>query len=148
MRPTLDEYFIKVAEVVSSRAACLRKQYGCVLVKDKYIVSTGYNAPPVGEPHCEICTKSCETKDEAAYSGCPSSHAEMNALLLASKEEMQGATLYLAGFDVRTGTWISAKPCEICLRLIKNAGVARVVNKDGLLYERGADNLLVEVKDD
>ena len=62
---------------------------------------------------------------------------------------MLGADLYLAGYDVATGDEnINASPCEICLRLIKNAGINRVINRTGIIYERGEDGIMQEVNND
>jgi dCMP deaminase len=75
-------------------------------------------------------------------------HAEMNAIISASRNEMLGADLYLAGFDVRGEAPIecSAWPCEICLRLIKNAGINTVINNQGVIYKRSENsNLLLQL---
>lgn len=148
-RPSIDEYYIGIAKAVSVRSTCMKKHYGCVIVKNGEIISTGYNNPPRGEPHCLTCTKCNSGKDEATYLSCPSIHAEQNALLSASRNEMLGADLYLAGYDVSSGVAIECEawPCEICLRLIKNAGIDRVINHIGVIYERKKDGILYR-KDD
>lgn len=135
-RPSLDEYYIKIAEAVSLRSTCLRKHHGAVIVKNGEIISTGYNNPPRGEKHCTECTKCGNGKDEAAYLSCPAVHAEQNAIISASRRDMIGATLYLAGIDVKSGEPVAfdAWPCEICLRLIKNAGITEIVNRSGCIY--------------
>lgn len=135
-------YYLDIACAVSRRAPCLKKQYGAVIVNNDRICSTGYNGPPSKEPHCTQCTKGSTDHDINEYSCCPSVHAEMNAIIMASKEEMLGADLYLAGFDVKTNAFIAAEPCQICLRLIKNAGINRVYNKNGLIYERKSGVLI------
>lgn len=149
-RPTLDEYYLNMALTVATRATCLKKKYGAVIVKDGYAVSMGYNGAPSGEPHCTECTKCDHGKDLETYLSCKSVHAEMNALLAASRQEMLGADLYLAGFDLKTGEAIEceARPCEICLRLIKNAGIDKVINKNGVIYQRDSEGILREVKND
>jgi dCMP deaminase len=142
-RPSLDEYYIKIAEAVSLRSTCLKKHYGAVIVKNGEIISTGYNNPPRGEAHCVECTKCGNGKDEATYLSCPSVHAEQNAIISASRQEMLGADLYLAGYDVATGEEnFEAWPCEICLRLIKNAGINRIINRTGIIYERMDDGIM------
>lgn len=141
---TKDEYYVKIAEAVSLKSKCLKKHYGAVLVNNDQIISTGYNGPPRGEPHCKVCTKVCSNKDESAYTSCASVHAEMNAIISASRQEMLGSTLYLAGWDVNTERFIAAEPCEICLRLIKNAGINKVVNNQGILYFRNEDGLVIK----
>jgi dCMP deaminase len=145
-RPSIDEYYLNIAKAVSERSTCLKKHYGAVLVKNSEIISTGYNNPPRGEPHCWQCTKTCQGTNESAYLSCPSVHAEQNAIISASRNEMLGADLYLAGYDVKTGEPIECEawPCEICLRLIKNAGINRIINNKGVIYMRSehSDRLL------
>ena len=141
---TKDEYYLGIALAVAKKSACLRKQYGAVIVKNDEIVSAGYNGNCRGEPHCIKCSKIDCNKDEAEYSTCKSVHAEMNAIISASRNEMLGADLYLAGFDVKTGEPIECEawPCEICLRLIKNAGINRIINRKGVIYKRSEDGIL------
>lgn len=146
-RPSIDEYYLNIALAVSTRSTCLKKHYGCVIVKNGELVSTGYNNPPRYEPHCWQCTKCDGGKDEATYLSCPSVHAEQNALLSASRNEMLGADLYLAGYDVKTGEPLECEawPCEICLRLIKNAGINRIINNNGVIYMRSDDGILQQI---
>ena len=141
-RPSIDEYYIEIAKAVSLRSTCLRKHYGCVIVNHGEIISTGYNGNPRGESHCGWCTKCDNGKDEATYLSCSSIHAEQNAMLSAARRDMLGADLYLAGFDVKTGEAIECEawPCEICLRLIKNAGINRIINNKGVIYFRLTDD--------
>ena len=148
-RPSLDEYYIEIAKAVSLRSTCLKKHYGAVIVKNGEIISTGYNNPPRGESHCAECTKCGNGKDEATYLSCPAVHAEQNSLLSASRKEMIGADLYLAGYDVRNGKSIECEawPCEICLRLIKNAGINRIINRNGEIYVRSNDGILRQVRE-
>ncbi len=146
-RPTLDEYYLNMALVVATRATCLKKKYGAIIVKDRHAVSTGYNGAPAGEPHCISCTKCGHGKDLSTFLECKSVHAEMNCIINASKEEMLGADLYLACYDITSGEPVECEawPCEICLRLIKNAGIQRVINKTGVIYERDSNNILRKV---
>ena len=96
-----------------------------------------------GEPHCVKCSKIDCDKDEAEYSTGKSVHAEMNSIISASRNEMLGATLYLAGYITSTGEEnLNVEPCEICLRLIKNAGINRVVTNNGVLYIRDSNGIL------
>ena len=141
---TKDEYYLGIALAVAKKSTCLKKQYGAVIVKNDTILSTGYNGNCRGEPHCIKCSKIDCNKDEAEYSTCKSVHAEMNAIISASRNEMLGADLYLAGFDVKTGEPIECEawPCEICLRLIKNAGINRIINRKGIIYKRSEDGIL------
>lgn len=143
-RPSLDEYYIEIAKAVSLRSLCLKKHYGAVLVNRGEIISTGYNGPPRAEGHCYKCTKASGNGDVEEYLACPAVHAEQNCIISASRKDMIGADLYLAGFDVKTGvaTECAAWPCEICLRLIKNAGISRIINSTGVIYMRSDDGIL------
>jgi len=140
---TKHEYYITIAKAVCKKSTCLKKHYGAVIVKDDRIVATGYNGAPCHEAHCTTCTKIAGHKDMDEYFSCPAVHAEMNAIINASKDEMQGAILYLAGEFASSGFEnISAEPCEICLRLIKNSGIAKVINSTGIIYTRDSDGIL------
>lgn len=130
MRTSVDQYYLNIAKAVSLRSSCLTRQYGAVVVKNKEIISTGYNGSPRGEVNCcdiGYCKRHCEnhSHNDGNYDSCESVHAEMNALLSASRSEMIDSTLYLYGEE--NGKAIDVKPCPICSRLIKNAGVVRVV---------------------
>lgn len=148
-RPKLDEYYIEIAKAVSLRSTCSKKHYGAVIVKNGTILSTGYNGTPRGEDHCDLCTKASGNGDMQEYLSCPAVHAEMNAIISASRNDMLGADLYLAGFDVKTDTAIECEawPCEICLRLIKNAGINRIITRKGIRYERFEDGILYRLGD-
>lgn len=128
MRISSDEYFLNIAKAVAGRSTCLRRQYGAVIVKNDEIIATGYNGSPRGETNCcdvGICKRIGHKHNDGDYTTCESVHAEQNAMLSASRSEMLGATLYLAGFE--NGQVIAAEPCPICARMIKNAGIVRVV---------------------
>lgn len=129
MRPTKYEYYLDIAKAVSRRSTCLRRQYGAVIVKNDEIIATGYNGSPRGcENCCDVgkCNRENAMHNDGNYAECPAVHAEMNAIISASRKEMIGATLYLAGFE--NGQEIeNAVPCPICERLIKNAGIERVI---------------------
>lgn len=144
IRPTLNEYYIEIAKAVSMRSTCLKKHYGAVIVKNGTILSTGYNGNVRGEAHCTTCTKASGNGDMEEYMLCAAVHAEMNAIISASRNDMLGADLYLAGFDVKTGEAIecAAWPCEICMRLIKNAGIARVINNTGIIYSQNIEEVI------
>lgn len=139
---TKQEYYIKIAEAVSLKSKCLKKHYGAVIVNDDVVIATGFNGTCRQEPECIKCTKISANKDEAEYSTCPAVHAEMNAIISASRKEMLGSILYLAGYDVDKQEYINACPCEICLRLIKNAGINQVVNSSGIIYKRNDKGIL------
>ena len=118
-RPDLDNYFMNIAILVSSRATCLRRRVGAVIVKGKQIVSTGYNGAPQGLPHClDIgCAR------EGVPSGqktelCRGAHAEQNAINFAARYgiAIEGATIYTTHL-----------PCSWCSKSIVNSGIKRVV---------------------
>ncbi|MBO5424012.1 MAG: cytidine deaminase [Lachnospiraceae bacterium] len=131
------EYYLDIALTVAKKSTCLKKHYGAVIVNNDEIVATGFNGPPRKEEHCITCTKKQGNGDMDEYCSCPAVHAEMNAIISAARREMVGADIYLAGFDVRTNEeYKDAWPCEICLRLIKNAGINRIINRTGVIYQR------------
>lgn len=146
-RISKDEYYLDIALAVSKRSTCLKRHYGCVVVKDDRIVATGYNGSPRGEVNCcdiGIC-KRANAERYSDYTLCESVHAEQNAIISASAEELKGATMYLACEDRRWSEvnqsyfdWKEDKnpiPCPLCMRMIKNAGIAKVVNKIEVVYE-------------
>lgn len=143
---TKQEYYMDIALAVAKKSTCLKKQYGAVIVKDDEIVATGFNGSPRAEPHCETCTKKQGNGDFDEYCSCPAVHAEMNAVISASRKEMLGADIYLAGYNSNTGEeHKNALPCEICLRLIKNAGIQRIINRTGVIYARAHDGILYNI---
>lgn len=112
-RPSWDEYFLQLSDLVSTRATCLRLKVGAVLVKDKKIISTGYNGAPKNVPDClEV---GCLIRDEHCVRTV---HAEVNAVAQAASHgiSVQGATLY--------ANWL---PCYQCAKVLINAGMERVV---------------------
>lgn len=144
---TKDEYYLGIALAVAKKSKCLKKQYGAVIVNNDEIISTGYNDVCRKEPHCTTCTKISCNKDEVEYLTCPAVHAEQNAIISASRKEMLGSTLYLAGYEVKTGLENNkVEPCEICLRLIKNAGIDKIITNQGLLYKRNLEGILEKEK--
>lgn len=126
------DYYLKIAETVALRSTCLRRQYGAVIVKDDQIISTGYNGGPRGEDNCcdvgDCWRESHGVPHGEQYEKCIAVHAEQNAIISASRLDMIGATLYLAGFE--NGERLSSEkvcPCMICRRMIKNAGIKDVI---------------------
>lgn len=120
-RPSWDDYFLKIAYDVSTRATCLRRQVGAVLVLDRQILTTGYNGAPSGLPHCR--DTGCMREELQIPSGerhelCRALHAEMNALIQAAKHglKIQGATCY-----------VTCCPCSLCAKMLINGGIARIV---------------------
>ncbi|MDA8170082.1 MAG: dCMP deaminase family protein [Nitrospiraceae bacterium] len=134
-RPGWDEYFINIAKAVSLRATCLRRRYGAVITKDNTIVSTGYNGAPRGMKDCleaGSCTRQVlQIPHGERYELCHSVHAEANAIMRASQEELNGSTIYISGADGGAGAECSSEPCMMCQRMILNARIAKVVYSDG-----------------
>lgn len=120
-RPTWDEYFMKITHLVAERSTCMRRMVGAIIVKDKKIVSTGYNGAPKGLKHClEI---GCLREQMGIPSGerhelCRGAHAEQNAIIQAagSGVSMEGATMYCTD-----------SPCSTCTKMIINSGIKRIV---------------------
>lgn len=128
-RISKDDYYLNIALAVSRRSTCLKRRYGAVIVKDDEIIATGYNGSPRGETNCcdlGFCKRMNVPHNSGNYADCHSVHAEQNAMISAKRSNMLGATLYLAGED-ENGRIEKAEPCPICDRMIKNAGIARVV---------------------
>lgn len=133
MRPDWDTYYLNIADVVSTRADCRRRQHGAVIVDtDHRPVSFGYNGAPAGHRGCldgacprgtlaygELASLSGGYDDPASPGFCISVHAEANALLLAGRDRCKGAVIYVTG-----------KPCHGCEKLISAAGIARVVYRE------------------
>lgn len=117
MRPTWDEYFLSIAKVVSGRSTCLRRQVGALVVKDKRILTTGYNGAPRGLAHCH--ETGCLREQAGAQSGtthelCRGLHAEQNAILQAA----------LHGVSIDGGVIYSThQPCVLCTKMVINAGL-------------------------
>jgi len=120
-RPPWDEYFLRIAREVSTRSTCIRRAVGAVLVRDLRILTTGYNGPPAGLPHCiEIgCLRDrLGVPPGERHELCRGLHAEQNALIQAAIHgiSVKGATLYC-----------TATPCSLCAKMLINAGVLRIV---------------------
>jgi len=115
MRKDWDEFFLGIAEVVSERATCQRLKVGCVLVKDKRIIGTGYNGSIHGHDHCEEV--GCLLNDEGRC--IRTLHAEENAVLQADRIYLQGATAY-----------ITHESCEKCAKTLAQVGITRIVYRE------------------
>ena len=120
-RLTLDQYFMNIAETVATRSTCLRHHVGAVIVRDKRIVSTGYNGSPSGLPHClDVgCVRDqLNIPSGTHHETCRSTHAEQNTIIQAA----------LHGISTKDSTiYVTHQPCVICARMIINAGIRRVV---------------------
>ncbi len=112
-RPNWDEYFLKLAMLASERATCPRMHCGCVLVKNKSVISTGYNGSIPGDEHCEDA--GCLIVDNHCVRTV---HAEMNALIQAARRgnAVEGASAYITNM-----------PCTTCAKALITAGVKRVI---------------------
>lgn len=130
-RPTKEKYYLDIALDVSRRGTCLRRNFGAVIVNHDEIVSTGYSGAPRGAKNC-IDIGTCPRQEANIPAGeryelCRSVHAEGNAIISASRQEMIGGTMYLAGENAKDGTLAAAQPCKMCKRFIINAGIVKVV---------------------
>ena len=128
-------YYLDIAQAVASRGTCLRKKYGAIIVKNDAILSTGYNGAPRGRKNCcdlGFCQRDALNIPRGErYELCRSVHAEANAIISASREEMMGATLYLVGLDSKTDELVPGiNSCMMCKRMVINAGIAKVVVRD------------------
>ena len=149
VRISKDEYYLDIALAVSKRSTCLKRHYGCVIVKDDVIVATGYNGSPRGEVNCcdwGVC-KRADAKRYEGYENCPAVHAEQNALLAVDRTHSQGATLYLAceefyyythpdgSYELKWSEDKYPQPCNLCEKMIKNAGIMRIVTRSGIVWD-------------
>lgn len=128
-------YYLDLAETVSQRSTCLRRKYGAVIVKNDEVVSTGYVGAPRGRKNCSdigSCIRNeLNIPRGERYELCRSVHAEANAIISASRAQMLGADMYLAGVDAVTGEYIlNSNSCSMCKRQIINAGIRRVFVRD------------------
>lgn len=155
MRPNKDLYYLELAESVSRRSTCLRRHYGAVIVKDDAVVSTGYNGAPRGCVNC-IDTGKCLRKKLMIPSGeryelCKAVHAEQNAIVMADYQKMQGATLYLAGYEVHGSNDLAYRKrildkvdcCLMCKRAIINAGIRYVCHFGKSDIYKGLDGVTI-----
>ncbi len=115
MRPSWDQYFMDITRLVATRATCPRRAVGAVLVKNKQIISTGYNGSPPGQPHCTDIGCIIEENTDRCIRTL---HAEQNAILQAALHgtSPEGSTLY-----------VTCRPCTVCARLVAGAKIAKIV---------------------
>lgn len=135
MRRDKINYYLDLAEVVSKRGTCLRRLYGAVIVNHDEVVSTGYVGAPRGRQNCTdlgFCLRSkLKIPRGERYELCRSVHAEANAIISASRDQMLGGSLYLVGKEADTGEYIvNSNSCAICKRMIINAGIETVYIRD------------------
>lgn len=131
-RPDWDSYFMEIAGIVSKRSTCMRRSVGALIVKDKRILSTGYNGAPSGLRHCRDV--GCVREERNVASGerhelCRGLHAEQNAIIQAAYH----------GVPIKEGSLYSTHlPCSICVKMIVNAGIVQVLYLEGYPDELAA----------
>lgn len=123
-RPSWDEYFIKIAEEVSTRSTCIRRSVGAVIVKDKRILTTGYNGPPTGVSHCtkDTCLRAIHNVPSGErHELCRGLHAEQNAIIQAASHGVSiiGAVIY-----------VTHQPCSICTKMLINSGIKKFLYRN------------------
>jgi dCMP deaminase len=122
-RPSWDEYFMKIAEMVGTRGTCDRGRNGCVITRDKRLIATGYVGSPIGLPHCDEVGHEMHTvthDDGTTSRHCiRTAHSEQNAICEAARMgiALEGSTLY-----------VKMSPCYTCAKMIINSGIKRVVS--------------------
>ncbi len=125
MRPSWDEYFMRLAYLVSTRATCTRRKVGAVIVKDRRVLATGYNGPPKGLAHCDVT--GCIREELDIPSGerhelCRGLHAEQNAIIQAA----------VHGVSIKDATiYVTNHPCVVCAKMIINAEIKEIVYSEG-----------------
>lgn len=134
-RTSKHNYYLDIAQTVSERSTCIRRRFGAIIVKNDVIISTGYNGAPRGRLNCsdiESCVREeMNIPRGERYELCRSVHAEANAIIAASREQMQGATMYMCCTDPWTKEVVgSICSCAMCKRLIINAGIKEVVARE------------------
>ena len=125
VRPPWDEYFMSITELVAGRSTCMRRKVGALIVKDKRIITTGYNGAPANVRHClEV---GCLREEQGIPSGerhelCRGLHAEQNAIIQAALHgvSIEGASLYCTNM-----------PCIICSKMLINARIKLIIYKEG-----------------
>ncbi len=121
-RPSWDAYFMALAKLAASRSTCLSRPTGCVIIRDKQVLSTGYNGSMPGVAHCldeGICyRRSIDAPDAGKYDFCRSVHAEANAVALAAKTgiSLDNSIAYMTLF-----------PCYVCTKLLVRAGIKEII---------------------
>jgi len=133
VRPSWDEYFIEISRTVAKRATCDRGRSGCVIVRDRQILVTGYVGSPRNMPHCDEIGHQIKTvthEDGSQSQHCTrTAHAEQNAIAQAAK----------IGVSINKGTlYCKMTPCSTCAKMIINAGIERVVCEKQ--YHQGAES--------
>jgi dCMP deaminase len=131
-RTDKNNYYLDIAETVLERGTCLRRNFGAIIVRNDQIISTGYTGAPRGRKNCldmGVCLReSMNIPRGERYELCRSVHAEANAIIAASRNDMIGSVLYLVGREMGSGNLVeNASACSMCKRLIINAGIDKVI---------------------
>jgi dCMP deaminase len=122
-RPSWDDYFIQIAEDVSTRSTCIRRKVGAVIIKDKRILTTGYNGVPTGITHCtkETCLRSkYNVPSGEKHELCRGLHAEQNSIIQAA---FHGVTIN------DSIIYVTHQPCSICTKMLINSGIKKIIYK-------------------
>lgn len=124
-RPSWNDYFMGIADLVAGRATCIRRKVGAVLVKDRRILCSGYNGAPAGLPHCKetgCLRRQLNVPSGVKHELCRGVHAEQNVIIQAAYHgvAVAGATLYC-----------THQPCSICAKMLINAGIQEIYFRDG-----------------
>lgn len=127
-RISKEQYYLNIAQEVSKRGTCLRRNFGAVIVKEDQIIATGYSGAPRGTANCidigKCLRQELKVPKGKRYELCRGVHAEQNAIIHASRLDMLDAALYLVGLDVETDSFVGdSEPCLMCKRIIINAGI-------------------------
>lgn len=133
IRPDWDSYFMEIARIISKRSTCIRRNVGAVVVKDKRILSTGYNGAPIGLRHCidsDCLRQSLHIAPGERHELCRGLHAEQNAIIQAAYHGVciNGADIYS-----------TCLPCSICMKMIINSGIQKVFYIEGYPDELSED---------
>lgn len=124
-RPAWEDYFMGITALVAQRATCTRRAVGAIIVKDKRILSTGYNGAPTGTRHCldiGCLREKLNVPSGERHELCRGIHAEQNAIIQAAYHgvSIKGATIFCTNL-----------PCSICTKMIINAGIKKIYYQDG-----------------
>ena len=127
--------YLEIADTVTKRGTCLRRNYGAIIVKNDEIISTGYTGAPRGRKNCidlGYCARQkLNIPSGQRYELCRSVHAEQNAVISAARKDTIGATMYMVGRDAQTGELVDfIDSCSMCKRVVINAGIEQVIVKD------------------
>lgn len=126
-RPSTDQYFMDMARLAATRSTCMRRKVGAVIVKDKHVLSTGYNGSPRGVSHCDEhgCLRvMMNIPSGTRHELCRGVHAEQNAVAQAAYfgTSVKGATIYTTTF-----------PCSLCAKILINSGISEIVYDEGYM---------------